>query len=416
MTKISKDIAKKYLPLTAVSVVVLALILWFVLSRPKEYKAQLAMESDAMSIVNYYNPKRIRLQEHPLESNIKLPEFIFPDPKFGALVIGNGSDSLITIALDESPGKGESFLFIDRNNNEDLTDDEDYDWDDDKSTYWIKETFVDVNYKDGPERAVPYPITFYRYKDRLHDSIVAFRSGYRKGFVTLGDSTYKIGLFDDDLNGLFDEPENGAFVVDINRDGTLDGDINSPEYFDLTASFSVNGLSYKVKNISPSGDQIVFTKSDSVVSSKTALQLGLSAPSFQTFDINGEVIGLANFKNKVVLIDFWATWCKPWENELSNLKINYNKYQGRGFEIIGMNLDYDLDYLREFLTKYEILWPQISDSQGWDMALVSDYQVSALPKNFLLDRQGVIRYKDLRGENLRAKIYELLNEPEISIN
>jgi len=413
MMKISKDIIKKSLPLIAVSVVALVVILWFVLSRPKEYKAQLAIESDAMSIVNYYNPKRIRLQEHPLESNIKLPEFTFPDPKFGTLVIGNGSDSLITIALDESPGKGESFLFIDRNNNEDLTDDEDYDWDDDKSTYWTKETLVDVNYKDGPERAVPYPITFYRYKDRLHDSIVAFRSGYRKGFVTLGDSTYKIGLFDDDLNGLFDEPEKGAFVIDIDRDGTLDGDIDSPEYFDLSASFSLNDFNYRVKKISPSGDQITFTKSDSVISPKTFVQPGLSAPYFQTSDINGNMIDLANFKNKVVLIDFWATWCRPWENELNNLKINHNKYQGRGFEIIGMNLDYDLDYLREFLGKHEILWPQISDGQGWDMALVSTYQVSALPKNFLLDREGVIRYKDLRGESLRAKIYELLNEPEI---
>ena len=149
MTKINKDIVKKYLPLTAVSVVVLTVILWFVLSKPKEYKTQLAMESDAMSIVNYYNPNRIRLQEQPLELNVKLPEFTFPDPKFGALVIGNGSDSLITIALDESPGKGESFLFIDRNNNEDLTDDEDYDWDDDKSTYWTKERLVYVNYKNG---------------------------------------------------------------------------------------------------------------------------------------------------------------------------------------------------------------------------------------------------------------------------
>ena len=99
---------------------------------------------------------------------------------------------------------------------------------------------------------------------------------------------------------------------------------------------------------------------------------------------------------------------------MNNLKRNYKKYQARGFEIIGMSLDYDVDYLREFLAKHEILWPQISDSQGWDMALVTDYQISALPKNFLLDREGVIRYKDLRGENLQAKIYELLNEPEIS--
>lgn len=404
---------KKYALLISVSVTALLLILWFALSDSYEYKTQLAMESDAMSIVNYYVPRRIRLQDHPTELNLKLPQFRFTGARFGTLVVGNGSDSLVTIALDESAIKDTSYIFIDKNNNEDLTDDGDPFWGDDMQSYWTKEELIDVNYRDGVEKAVPYPVTFYRYKNRLDDSIVAFRSGYRKGFITLQDSTYKIGLFDDDLDGLFDEPQKGAIVIDINRDGVLNGDIDSPEYFILSTSFNLQGSAYAVKEISPSGDQITLKKSDAAPSPKTSLQPGVPAPSFKIADIQGKIIDLDEYKNKVVLIDFWATWCNPWERDLENLKTNFKRYYPRGFEIIGINLDYDLDFLREFLGQNGITWPQISNGLGWEMPLVDVYRVSALPKNFLLDREGVIRYKDLRGDNLRAKIYELLNEPEV---
>ncbi|MFQ5677768.1 MAG: peroxiredoxin family protein, partial [bacterium] len=261
-------------------------------------------------------------------------------------------------------------------------------------------------------KAVPYPVTFYRYKSRLQNSIIAYRNGYRKGFITLRDSTYKIALFDDDLNGLFDEADRGAFVIDLNHDGVLDGEIDSQEYFSLSSPFVAQGLSYKVKRISPSGDQLVMTTADTVVSPQTSLSTGDSAPQFQAMDLNEKIVDLADYQDKVVLIDFWATWCKPWEKQLAELRRSYNRYHARGFEIIGMSLDYDLDYLREFIRLNKIDWPQISDGSGWDMPVVETYQLSALPRNFLLDREGTIRYKNLYGRNLSAKVFELLNEAE----
>jgi hypothetical protein len=81
-------------------------------------------------------------------------------------------------------------------------------------------------------------------------------------------------------------------------------------------------------------------------------------------------------------------------------------------EIIGVNLDYDLQGLSKFIQEQQIAWPQISTGEGWDMSLVNLFKVNAIPKNFLLDRNGIIRYKNLHGKNLRAKIIELLNETE----
>ena len=152
------------------------------------------MQSDAMAIVNYYVPKRIELHDAPLEDDLRLPVFKSGQPKFGVLIIGNSADSLITVVVDE--GTDFSDLFIDKNNNEDLTDDGDPEWTEEKNEYWAREELVDVHYKDeGQVAAVPYPIRFYRYKNRMRDAVVAFRDGYREGWVAFENSTkLKIAL------------------------------------------------------------------------------------------------------------------------------------------------------------------------------------------------------------------------------
>lgn len=399
----------KYIPLIILSVIAALILVWFFLLSRDEYTAELAMESDAMAIVNYYYPKRIKLQDHPPEESLKLPETASEQLRFGALHIGNGADSLVSVAFDENSG----VLFVDKNNNEDLTDDGKPDWDEDKGDYLIKEVIVDVNYKNV-ETAVPYPVSFYRYKNRLTDSIMAFRNGYRTGSITLRDSTYDIALLDDDLNGLFDEFDRSALVIDINRDGTLDGNTESPEYYSLTRPFNIKGYYYQVSQITPSGDRITIAAADTAVFPKSPLERGQDAPAFEAQTLDGKMLNLQDYRNKVVLLDFWATWCKPWEAELDELKRNYYKYHHRDFEIIGLSLDYDLSFLREYIEENKIPWPQIADGAGWEMFVAELYKVESLPKNFLLGRRGIIRYKNLYGRNLEAKVYELLNEPEVA--
>ena len=369
------------------------------------------MQSDAMTVVNYYQPRRIQLSATPMESQLKLPEFRSPQPLFGALKIGNGADSLVTIALDELQPGGFSYLYIDKNNNQDLSDDGEPAWDAEQNELWTKEALVDVHYqKDGEIVAVPYPVSFYRYKNRLPDSIIAYRNGYREGNIALKDTAYKIAVLDDNLDGWFDD-DNTALAIDVDRDGILNGRTDSPEYFSLNDYFNISGVTYRVKRISREGGDIVIAVADSSAPPKITLEEEMPAPAFQAVTLGGQTIALADLSNKVVLIDFWASWCKPWETDLPVLVRNYGRYRQRDFEIVGVNLDFDLDHLRDFLNTQKIEWPQIADGNGWHSPLVDLYRVTALPKNFLLDRKGVIRYKDLHGASLSAKIYELLNEP-----
>lgn len=372
------------------------------------------MESDAMAVVNYYYPKRIDLKSTPEEANLILPEMRCAQPLYGSLILGNSADSLISVVLDESVDDQFSFLYVDKNNNEDLTDDDNPQWDEEENGYWFKEELVDVYYRDDRQKApVPYTIKFYRHPKRMPKVLVAFRNGYREGAITLKDTTYKVALFDDDLDGLFQLSGKGAIIIDINRDGVLNGRTDSPEYFTFDDLFNIRGETYRIKRISPAGDVLTLTTADSAVAPKRILTAGQNAPDIRTTSLQGTFIDLNAFKNKVVLIDFWATWCKPWQNELGILKRSYQRYHPRGFEIIGVSLDYDLDTLREFLQSNDIRWGQVATGEGWRMDLVRIFNVQAVPKNFLLDRNGVIRFKDVHGNHLGARIFELLNEPEV---
>lgn len=149
-------------------------------------------------------------------------------------------------------------------------------------------------------------------------------------------------------------------------------------------------------------------KAAAVMQIQRSLAMGAPFPDFDEKDINGKPLSVASYRGKVLLIDFWATWCPPCRAELPDILAAYKRYHEQGFEVIGISLDEDRKELETFLKAQDMTWPQYNDGLFWKTKLVSKYGVEKLPSTFLLDRSGKIIGKDLQGNNLTQAIARAL--------
>jgi thiol-disulfide isomerase/thioredoxin len=133
---------------------------------------------------------------------------------------------------------------------------------------------------------------------------------------------------------------------------------------------------------------------------KASLALGSKFPDFNVADLAGQPLSVANDKGKVVLVDFWATWCGPCRAEMPNVIAAYQKYHSQGFDIIGVSLDEEKSLLSNYIKDQKMTWPQFFDGKQWANELAVKYGIDAIPANFLLDGEGKIIGKDLRGDEL----------------
>ena len=139
------------------------------------------------------------------------------------------------------------------------------------------------------------------------------------------------------------------------------------------------------------------------------LAAGLPFPDFTEKDLDGKPISVAALKGKVVLVDFWATWCGPCRGELPNVIATYQKHHANGFEIIGVSLDSDRDTLDTFLKQTDgMTWPQFFDGQGWHNKLAVKYGVESIPFDVLVGPDGKIIGTSLRGEELEDAVANAL--------
>ena len=139
-----------------------------------------------------------------------------------------------------------------------------------------------------------------------------------------------------------------------------------------------------------------------------SLAVGAKFPDFSEKDVNGKPLSVADHKGKVLLIDFWATWCPPCRAEIPNVVATYKKYHDRGFDIIGVSLDQDQGKLLSYIKEHEMAWPQFFDGQGWQNKLAVKYGIQSIPATYLLDGNGVIIASDVRGEALEQAVSKAL--------
>jgi len=141
---------------------------------------------------------------------------------------------------------------------------------------------------------------------------------------------------------------------------------------------------------------------------RAGLVKGAKFPDFAETDLAGKPLSIAGVKGKVVLIDFWATWCGPCVAELPNVLAAYEKHHPAGFEIIGISLDKDRQKLETFIKQKNMTWPQVFDGKGWESKLGQKYGINSIPATYLLDSEGKIIGNNLRGKELEAAVAEAL--------
>ena len=218
----------------------------------------------------------------------------------------------------------------------------------------------------------------------------------------------------DSLSAIFETPYNSIInqsnilMVDkISKNTNMYSSImaiqalDPDKYSDLYKSLDA-GLSKKFpkdKNV------IMFHE---VVERMLSTNIGQFAPEISLPSPDGKEIALSSLKGKLVLIDFWASWCGPCRKEMPNVVKIYSKFKNKGFEIYGVSLDQDKEKWMEAITKDGINWPQVSDLKYWDNVAARIYNVQGIPYTVLIDKDGKIIAKNLRGQELEKKIAEVL--------
>jgi thiol-disulfide isomerase/thioredoxin len=256
--------------------------------------------------------------------------------------------------------------------------------------------------KNDPQRA------------QLKDTFLYYSDYAYEGDVTLGGKTYHAMLTDDLASGDFrgGKGKDGSGVrlmVDLNGDGKFD---SRGEMFDAVKPFNVKGTTWKLADMT-AGGAFKIVKSDEAVAEiqpPPDHSVGKRITPFKATRMDGTAVNFpADYKGKVVMLDFWATWCGPCMMEVPGLVKGYNEFHPKGLEILGISLDQPnaAEKVKSVTADKGMTWPQVYDGKYWKAEVADLYGIQSIPAAFLVDGdtgEVLAAGNSLRGEMLAGTV------------
>ena len=382
-----------------------------------------------MEKIGWYAPRQVVLSAVKPSTLKKLPDGLSA-PLYGVLPIGPAEGTRACHVVLDEPAGAAAVLYVDSNGDGDMTNDPRPEWkpstDAEKLTTWFGGAFIRL----GDAAAPSVWIGVYRF-DRNDPKRAAYRSMlfyYRdydyEGTVTLDGKVFKAVLNDENVGGDFrgqtvDEsnPRSSSGVqllLDLNGNGRFE---SPAEALDVRRPFNIGGTTWEIAGLTAAGGAFSIQRSARHVAETLPppdLGVGRAFPSFDAVDMGGAAVRFpSDFRGKVVMLDFWATWCGPCMEDVPGVVETYRGLSAKGFEILGVTLDDagQAAHVKDVMKSQGMTWRQIYDGGGWQAALATRFLVDAIPAAFLVDGDtGLILASGdtLRGEDLRTAVEQAL--------
>lgn len=181
--------------------------------------------------------------------------------------------------------------------------------------------------------------------------------------------------------------------------------------FRIASEFPTDGTGAFLKKMAAGSDQVLAEQAKEIIERQQRAKEIKSKPIELKFTAaDGQEFDLAKYRGKIVLLDFWASWCSPCMNEMPNVVATYRKLREKGFEIVGISLDEEKSAMESAMKKHEMTWPQHFDGKGWKSDLATRFGIREIPSMWLLDRKGMVRATGAIGGALEMSVEELLAE------